>query len=445
MLGAHQLNGTFSLLFSREGANDILCIYVYMKQIHSCNSLLSYPPPPAALVPTDSWQTESAPSFSPAFGGGTGNSLLGVEASLSVLADGSAGFEPPAPPTVESDLGHRHQPNSNNDAGNESLGYQDHNRPGNSKDLGNSNQQGSGIDGGRGERGDGGWKGAGAGEAFRDDRLGRRRAGRGERGDGGGGGDDGGRGGGAGGGGNGVGDRHVSEGNAYHHQGTEANSSTGDHHHSTHGQGIVTAADENSTAGGVVNEVVLTTPMMGSDSKEEVRVLHGISAAMALGALPAARPNPHPNPTAAANRGRSSVSAGRPELLSDGHEGMSNYLPHLVASDDARVGGPQLDTGGVHETTFTRVDGGHGRMDGGEGSEHGVEASIDDNFDPGGSSGSQGSNRNWHKDDMGEQARRQIDQALRERALRRRNRYVNVHCWGGYAAQTVNQEIPRSR
>lgn len=363
----------------------------------SSNFIPLAPPSPCGSVSVDSWQTASASSFSPTFGGGTGNSLLGVEASLSVLADGSAGFEPPAPPTVESDHGHRpHFPNDDTD----NSTYTHHHS--------SSRQRGSsGMDGSREGR-DEGRSTAGGGSSK--DSLGEGRS------DVGGGGREGGR---TDSCGDFSGRENVqAEGAAI--SPTEGNH-PGDYHRSTHGYAVAaTAAVE--TSHDMKSKATPKVPRNGSSDRGGTGVLRGVSAAMASGALPvAARPNP--NASSAVDLNKLSTSGGRTAFPGD--EVDSDRLPHVGNDDTNRASGRRLDSAGLYETAATGASAGEGGVSGFAQDSSGGGAGFDDQALP----------RNWRQDERREQARRHIDQALRQRALRRSNRCATIFTWircGGY-------------
>ena len=351
----------------------------------------------AALPSSDSWQTASTSSFSPTFGGPAGNSLFGLEASVSVLANGSAGFEPPAPPTAET--GDDYSPHhADCDVGTRRQMNGDENRPAHQRH--GSGQTISDVDSRRDEGvEDSKTGGRGNGEH----RLGRgERQGRAERGDIG-------RAGGR--------DHNDSElrGNAFQRRTDTGSIHSGDSHrlrieHAVAATAVDTGHGRDSNAAPMV-------PTSGNDGRREMGVLHGISAAMASGALPAAA-RPKPNDTATPNQDRQSLGGDQTELPHHGDENAPHHLPRVVGSEYGDDGGRRLDS---EELYMPRPFG--GGDDAGGGAERGGFPSSE-----GGMSGDGGHDRelmgNWRKDAMGEQARRQIDEALRERALRRRKRFV---------------------
>lgn len=353
--------------------------------------------PPAAVYKADSWQAASASSLSPTFGGGTGNSLYGVEASLSVLVDGSAGFEPPAPPTVESDDGHRPHDLHNNDGADNNTNNRHHH--GSNKQRGSSGMDGrrEGRDEGRSTGGAGSSKDGLIGK--RSDEGGRRQEGgcndsRGEFNERG---------------------RFQTEGAAISPTGDNP---TGDYRGSTHEHGVSSAAAV-GTGHSMESKTAPKVPGNGSgDIRGGTGVLRGVSAAMASGALPvAARPNP--NVSSAVDQDKLPISGGRAVFPDE--ELTSDRLPHVVSDETNRASSRGLDSAGLYETTST--SGGDG---GGSGF---AQESSGGGHDPGTGFSGQSLASNWRQDERGEQARRHVDQALRQRALRRRNRCASLSRW----------------
>lgn len=312
-----------------------------------------------------------------------------MEASLSVLNDGSAGFEPPAPPTVESDRGQRshhfltddntvntaynHQRNSDKHRGSRGM---DGNREGRDEDRstggeGSSNDRSgegtSDVGGRRGEVGRNGNRGA----------FGERR-------------------------------NFQTEGTAISPTGDNY---PGDNHRSTHEHAVTSAAAVGSSHD-MESNLAPKVPGNGYSDRGGTGVLRGVSAAKASGALPvAARPNP--NTSSAGDQNESSIAGGR--KVFPGEEENSDRLPRVANDDANRAGGRRLDSAGVFETTAAG---------GGDGGGRGVarQESSGGGDDPDAGFDDQVLTGNWRQDERGEQARRHIDEALRQRAQRRRNR-----------------------
>lgn len=354
--------------------------------------------PPAVSVKVDGWQATSAPSFSPTFGGGTGNSLFGAEASLSVLADRSAGFEPPAPPTVESDHGHR--PEHDNDGTNNSANNNNH-HSGSSSKMG-GHREGRGGD--RSTGGGGGSSNGGLGEGRPDVGAGRGEGVRNDsRGD--------------------LGERG-------HFQIDEAaisragDNHPGDYHRSTPDHHAVASVAAGGASHDVDNNAAPKAPGNGYSDRRATGVLRGVSAAMASGALPVAE-RPNPNVISAADREANTPIGGRREAFPDDEES-SGRLPRVVGDDTSRAGGRRLNSAGFRQMTSTGGgEGGGGGAGGGDGGTF-VPESSGAGIDACAGSTDQAITGNWRPDERGEQARRHIDQALRQRALRRRNRCATL-------------------
>ncbi|CAM9553669.1 unnamed protein product, partial [Ectocarpus sp. 12 AP-2014] len=323
----------------------------------------------AASLRADSCQTGSASSFSPTLHGGAGNSLLGLEASLSVLADGSTGFEPPAPPTVESDVGYSRQ---------------DHRAKGRGTELrmvGSSNLNDCDHDQ--------------AGTSDEDERHGR---------------------------GNGTSTRGggvlptQTPGGKMAGEGAE---------HRHHGSAIATSSARNNLSAyaypAAADKAVEVGPRAAITSTERssnggVGVLHGVSAAMASGAL--ALPSAGA-PAPAFSRDRLGSDSGHKDDTGDGHRAPSDYLPHL-SGGGTRDGGGRRKNESFHSTSQT----GSGAHDRGNISDvrsrAAADGRVDGKDDAVGDSAGQDLAEKRNVDDGGEQARRHIDEALRNRALRRR-------------------------
>ncbi|CAM9213244.1 unnamed protein product [Ectocarpus sp. 13 AM-2016] len=324
----------------------------------------------AASLRADSWQAGSASSFSPTLHEGAGNSLLGLEASLSVLANERTRFEPPAPPTVESDVDYSRQ---------------DHRAKGRGPELrvdGNSNlndgdhdQAGTSVEDERNGR-DIGTSTRGGEVPPTQEPPGRNVAG---------------------------------EGAEYRH----------------HGNAIATSSAKNNLSAyeypAAADKAVEVRPRAAIASTDRgssggAGVLHGVSAAMASGALAlptAAVPAP------ALNRDRLGSGSGHKDDTGDGHQVPSDYLPHLS-------GGGTRDGEGrrKNESSQRTSNTGSGAHDCGNISDVRSRAVADGRVD--GNDGAVGDSvcqdhaQKRNADDGGEQARRHIDEALRNRALRRR-------------------------
>ncbi|CAM9457672.1 unnamed protein product [Ectocarpus fasciculatus] len=324
----------------------------------------------AASLRADSWQTGSASSFSPTLHGGGGNSLLGLEASLSVLADGSTGFEPPAPPTVESDVGYARKDQRANGRGTEL------------RMDGSSNHNDSDHDQ--------------PGASVEDERKGRD---------------------------NGASTREGGVTPTQEQPGGNMAGEGAEHRH--HGSAIATSSAEINLSAyhytAAADIAVEVRPRAALTSTERsgnggVGVLHGVSAAMASGALAL--------PTAgvsapALNRDRLALGSGHQVDTGDGPRAPSDYLPHL-SSGGTRDGGGRRKNESVQSTLQT----GGGARDRGNISDarsRGVaDGRVDENDGAGGDRIGQAQAEKRNKDDGGEQARRHIDEALRNRALRRK-------------------------
>eukprot|EP00752_Nemacystus_decipiens_P003002 g2785.t1 len=354
----------------------------------------------------DSWQATSASSLSPTLGGGAGNSLFGVEASLSVLADGSAGFEPPAPPTVESDHGHRphHLPNSD-DADNNAFHHHNHHHHHSSNSV--RRRSGRDMDGNREGRNEskstgGGGGGGGGGGSGNDDRKGEGRSDNGEkRGE--------------------RGRRRDSHGDVddlghFHVEGTPitraGDNFPGDRHRSTHDTAVSRTA-ASGTSRDVESEAAPQEPGDDRSDKAGTGVLRGVSAAIASGALPVGA-RPISNANSAADQGKPPTEGGRAALAND-EETTHDRLPRVASDVPSRTSDRRLNSAGHYEMTSS--GGGDGERRGFSRENSGV------GNDAGAGLNDEAVTSNWYEDERGEQARRHIDQALRQRALRRRNRW----------------------
>ncbi|CAM9713710.1 unnamed protein product [Laminaria digitata] len=296
----------------------------------------------ALSLGADSWQSASASSLSSATGEGVGTSLTGLEASLnSVLGDSGTGFEPPAPPIIDH---HHHQPHHHlnhhhNQQNSQSIGKITERLPADSRYSGGS----SGV--GRGSIGlhNGQMEGA---ASVSDNWLGA-----------------------GGGGGRGVADNRK-------------------------GASSISSAEDDATRYRPARD--RRTALGGGE-----RVLHGVSAAMASGALPTTTHPQNTTTTTTTTTTASSrdIGAHRELSSSDKFETQQSLLR-------AQQGG---DAGG----------GGLVRNDGRKGGEGGGYTDERSNGDASAAEGI-GLALGGDGGDGREQARRQIDQALRDRALRRR-------------------------
>ncbi|CAM9704192.1 unnamed protein product [Ectocarpus sp. 4 AP-2014] len=321
----------------------------------------------AASLRADSWQTGSASSFSPT---GAGNSLVGLEASLSVLANESTGFEPPAPPTVESDVGYPRQDHRDKGRGTEL-------RMDGSSNLNDGNHDQAGTD-------------------VEDERNGRDN-GTSTRG-------------------GGVPPTQESPGGNMAGEGAE---------HRHHGNAITTSCAKNNLFAyeypAAADKAVEVRPMAAITSTERgsnggAGVLHGVSAAIASGALAlptAAVPAP------AFNRDRLGSGSGHKDDTGDGHRAPSDYLPHLSGGGTRDCGGRRKNESS-HSTSHTS-SGAHDRGNISDVRSRAVaDGRVDGNDGAVGDRDGQDLAEKRNADDGGEQARRHIDKALRNRALRRR-------------------------
>lgn len=323
-----------------------------------------------------------------------------MEASLSVLADGSAGFEPPAPPTVESDHGHRpHHTDDNIDTDNNPHHHRHHHS--------SSDKQRGGPDINAPRGGRDGFSSAGGGGGSSNDRTPEGRPDTAERKQEGGRNDSHGD----------IGERRYFQADREpisHHAGEDH---PGDYRDSTCDHAVAAAR----TSHDIESEAATKASGNGRSDRGGTGVLHGVSAAKASGALPVtARPNPNTNSTA--DQGQSSTGGGRAAFLNDGNT-TSDRLPRVGSDDNSRASGRRLNSAGFHDMTSSG---------GGEGGGRGFsrESSGGGN-DAGAALAGQALTSNWHQDERGEQARRHVDQALRQRALRRRNRWaINIYMDG---------------
>ncbi|CAM9239376.1 unnamed protein product [Ectocarpus sp. 12 AP-2014] len=323
----------------------------------------------AASLRADSWQTGSASSFSPTLQEGAGNSLLGLEASLSVLANGSTGFEPPAPPTVETDA---------------DFSRQDHRAKGRGTELrmdgssnlndGDHDQAGTSVEDERNGR-DNGTSTRGGGVPPTQEPLGRNVPGEGA-----------------------------------------------EHRH--HGNAIATSSAKNNLSAyeypAAADKAVEVRPRAAIASADRCSnggagVLHGVPAAMASGALalpPAAVPAP------ALNRDRLGSGSDHKYDTGDGHRAPSDYLPHL-SGGGTRDGGGRRKNESSQSTSHTG-SGAHGCGNISDVRSRAVaDGRVDGNDGAVGDSVGQDQAQKRNADDGGEQSRRHIDEALRNRALRR--------------------------
>lgn len=295
-----------------------------------------------------------------------------MEASLSVLADGNTGFEPPAPPTVESDVDCSrtdHRANGQNaelrrdSSSNRNDG--DHDQPGTRvEDKRNGRDNETSTRGGR--------------VLATQARPGGNMAGEGEE--------------------------HRHHGNAIATSSVKKNLSAYEY----------TPAADKATE--VRPRAAITSTERSSNGG--VGVLHGVSAAMASGAL--ALPTAGA-PAPAFNRDRLDIGSGHQDDTGDSRRAPSDYLPHL-SSGGPRDGGGRRKNESLHSTSQT----GSGAHDRGNISDVRSRAVADGivgrNDGAGGDNAGQAQAENRNEDDRGEQARRHIDEALRNRALRRRKR-----------------------
>ncbi|CAM9091606.1 unnamed protein product, partial [Hapterophycus canaliculatus] len=340
----------------------------------------------AASLGADSWQTASDSSFSSTFGAGAGNPFLGPEAPTSIFADRSTGFEPPAPPSVEPAHSqpryHSHDERKEPLVGSSSsMGGSGDDRHGRHDDFPTSNRQE-----GRQRDADGA------------DNLPRRsshdpaRAIHQTPGD--------------------QGERDI--------QGGALITSPGSHFFAQKNSSATTGA------GAKTRVPAVRTPKSNS-VRGGVEVLHGVSAALASGALP----------TPVAAHLPSNPKTTETEYPSDGNAESLDPLPHSPSNFGECAGGLRLYSEGLRDGAST--GGGNpstlGREVGGSVSAH-IPFSGDD--DASRRLGTQGLAGNRRTDDGGAQARQQIDQALRERALRRRNSDGQVQGLPG-------QELPSKR
>jgi len=188
-------------------------------------------------------------------------------------------------------------------------------------------------------------------------------------------------------------------------------------HHSRNEYAVPAAAAETSHDRNGKSAPMVSTN--DSNGRRATGILHGVSAAMASGALPAAA-RPKPNTTLTPNQDRPSAGGDQTERAYRGDESTSNHFPRVVGSDYGDGGGRRVDGEGLYQAraTSARDDAGGGMERGGMSSARGgMDGDIGNDQD-------QGLMGHWRRDAMGEQARRHIDEALRERALRRRNRFV---------------------
>ena len=322
---------------------------------------------PASTLPvareTDSWHGESATTLSATTGDGVGASLIGLEASLSVLGDSGAGFEPPAPPVADPHQHFHNQqkryPNSQPKERLPGSGMYSSGSGVAAGTIGEShNDVTMGVTGSKTDSSLGGGRGGGESR------------------------------GGGGGEGGGSGNRRDD------HASASASVLPVDDERDRHNGGRRSVEDNRkvsstSSVGGERYRPANDDRTATLDGGE--RVLHGVSAAMASGALPSTHPN-----TAAA---RSRDSSARREHSSEKIE-VSLRLRAQVGDRGSDIQGARIDE-----------HGGGGR--GGEGG---------GGYDAGAARGL----ALRENDDGREQARRHIDQALRDRALRRRRRCVYV-------------------
>lgn len=307
-----------------------------------------------------------------------------MEASISALADGSAGFEPPAPPTAESDLGHRAQRfHGDDDTDDNTHTHQSSDRQQRGSSVMDGHREGRDEDmstgGGRSSNHRIGESSQDAGETGGEEGCNDSRDDFGEPGN------------------------FLTEGNVISPTG---DNHPGDHHRSTEDHAVASTA-----AVGIGRDMASAdspkVPGNGYCDRGGTGVLRGVSAAMASGALPvAARPSPNTS-SSAADQDRPSIGGRRAAFPNEAET--VDRLPHVASEDNGR-----LDSAGFYETTPT------GR---GEGRENDfAQDSSSGRNDPGAGYNDQATAGNWRQDERGEQARRHIDQALRQRTLRRRNR-----------------------
>lgn len=314
-------------------------------------------------IHTDSWQSAPPSSFSPVGAGGpsTSATLLETEASLSVLADSSVGFEPPAPPVI--DPHHRAERKEQRQHGNQSSSsvdedggafesvspggdYVTENRIGGAQ---NSTDYGGGDNGsGRNRRRDDDCGGS-------DSRI------PGDR----------------------LNDRIIAD--------------------SANPTGRRSSTDDDVGGGGRGKGVLL-----------------GVSAAMASGALPPAQFDHAVKLQSSGNDGRKSSQQG--VSLGDGDSGGAHRIHHQGQGGKGGDGAARRRVdGGGHDVT---PEGGGGNRRGLEGGNPHNEIYSGNRQDEevGPSASGRGA------DYAGELARRHVDQALRERAHRRRHRFVTRPC-----------------
>ena len=148
------------------------------------------------------------------------------------------------------------------------------------------------------------------------------------------------------------------------------------------------------------------------------RVLHGVSAAMASGALPTTHPKNTTATTAASRDASRDVGANR-EVSSGNIDTQHSRLRAQVGDKGGGTQGVRIDEhDGMH-----RASGGRSGEDGNAGVGEGLGLALEGNIDG------------------REQARRQIDHALRDRALRRRTRCV--FCGRKATSSTISRSVSR--
>lgn len=328
------------------------------------SAALTFHPNPL-LTHTDSWQSASAASFSPTTGGGSGGSFLGPEASLSVLGDSSVGFEPPAPPTTD-----RHQFKSsyqgvdwqrNADINRERDVWERNNTTNNK-----NNQSSSSIDG------------SGGGDELNSTLIAKI--------------------------GGGMDFTGADNRNNGRNTSGGRNGEGGDQQSTTRPPGGNDPPTDEHTARTLAKT---DHPTRRNTTDNGEVVLHGVSAAVVSGALPRATT-------------QSNSSVGKRGNISNGHRNFQverdgeGRRPRGRQADNVTRGRRDVENDG-YDTTRPA---GRGQREGGRSSAE-LRLEVDNDDD----TGTEGLT-SWRKNDGGEQARQQIDQALRERAFRRRNRFV---------------------
>lgn len=320
------------------------------------------------LVHTESWHSASASSFSPSPAGFGVNSLIGVESSLSVLADSGAGFEPPSPPVD-------HNLHNSQDQGTAWLPKDDirtveqsrHRGDGTDDFVDNSSTTGGALLASTDQS-----RGSGSGYGVDVDVRSK---------------------------------PSIESSNSIGSLGTnqDGDFSSTPQGHRSHNVTLLGASDRNVGGPGV---------------------LHGLSAATASGALPPTTTRRHSLAHSVADVGGSFQSQGNGEGLHSMGEKTNERASHRGSGSIANEGGGDVDADRCNRGPVFRADSGRNRVDErGSLNERKFRTIAGDDFLVD-SSGGDGGISGRQKDDGGERARRHIDQALRERARQRRYRFV---------------------